>query len=245
MEIQTHFSCFCLFCLLSSGSVCSDDGERIASAEESQLCQCRSAILDGTCQKEISSLEWHAPNYKIGWQPAAKERPLPWWVTYLKTASESRQTNCETEEWFYQVMGERAWGRGRNQANKDRHTATILGQRCPKTRAPLKRARNKVLCPKVWMWVFENCLDKEGLAGRKQKWAVKALVGSSCKDKGKVFQENVCLCFHLRSTCVSGCGLACGSCLLSMFTIRHDIFGKTGMPFPRAAIKQFSWRQSL
>ncbi|GAB5569547.1 CRACD-like protein isoform X1 [Prionailurus iriomotensis] len=39
------------------GSVCSDDGERIASAEESQLCQCRSAILDGTCQKEISSLE--------------------------------------------------------------------------------------------------------------------------------------------------------------------------------------------
>lgn len=163
MEIQTHFSCFCLFCLLSSSSVCSDDGEGIASAEESQLCQCRSAILDGTCQKEISSLEWHAPNYKIGWQPAAKECPLPWRVIESKTAGKSRQTNCETEEWFYhQVRGERAWGRGRNQANKDRHTATILGQRCPKTRTPLKRARSKVLCPKVWMWSFENRLDKEG-----------------------------------------------------------------------------------
>lgn len=59
------------------GPVGSDDGERVASAEESQLCQHRPAILDGTCQKEISSLERHAPNYKIGGPRAVKEWPLP------------------------------------------------------------------------------------------------------------------------------------------------------------------------
>lgn len=233
MEIQTHFSCFCLFCLLSSSSVCSDDGERVASAEESQLCQCRSAILDGTCQKEISSVEWHAPNYKIGWQPAATECPLPWRVTESETASKSRQTNCETEEWFYHhVRGEQAWGRGRNQANKDRHTATILGQRCPKTRTPLKRAGNKALCPKVWMWVFESCLDQEGSDRKRAEVNHEPEWEAPARSAEKVFRENMCLCFHPRSTRVSGSHLACGSrLLLSCLLLGMTFLVKQGCRF--------------
>lgn len=77
MKIHTPVSCFCLFCPLSSSSGCSNDGEGVASAEESQLCdEYRSAILDGTRQKEISGLERHAPDHKIDWQPADEGCPL-------------------------------------------------------------------------------------------------------------------------------------------------------------------------
>lgn len=195
MEIQTHFSCFCLFCLLSSSSVCSDDRERIASAEESQLCQCRSAILDGTRQKEISSLEWHAPNYKIGWQPAATECPLPWRVTESETASKSRQTNCETEAWFYHhVRGEegtrptktdtqpQSWARG---ALKQEHHWKGPGTRpcaqryeCESLRiALIKRARTV----REWKWTMS--LSEKRLQGQQRRSSGRTCVCASTRDQ--------------------------------------------------------------
>lgn len=64
--------------------------------------------------------------------------------------TQGKQTVKLKSDFYHQVMGERAQGGGRNQANKlDRLVATGPGQRCPETRTPLNGARNKVLCPEV------------------------------------------------------------------------------------------------